>query len=73
MSKNKGLPLLRTNLSGGGRYAGSGILYDNYDDESSGSGWVRPWERVRFPLDGEDWESLNGPVIEYRRKPDEKL
>ena len=36
--KNKGVGL-RTSFANSGRFAGSGILYDNYDDESGGESY----------------------------------
>ena len=36
--KNKGVGL-RTSFANSGRFAGSGILYDRYDDESGGENY----------------------------------
>lgn len=52
-----------TSLRNGGRRAGSGVAYDDYSEESFGSGRVRDFEPVRFPHDGVNPEDLNGPVI----------
>lgn len=62
--------MLKTNLANGGRAAGTGILYDKYDDESGGPTYHAPSGPVRFPSDGltvEEREALNGPVITYKR------
>lgn len=63
MSKNVGNLYTTTSFRHGSRRAGMGMLYDNYDDESSGRGEVQERPLVRFPNDGVDPEELNGPVI----------
>ena len=40
-----------------------GMAYDDYSEESFGSGRCLEWERVRFSTDGVKPEELNGPVI----------
>lgn len=62
MNKNSGSMYTKTSLRNGGRRAGMGMLYDNYDDES-GPGNYRERPLVRLPHDGIDPEELNGPVI----------
>lgn len=61
--KNVNQQMLRSTLNGG-RYAGMGISYDDYGDESMG-----PQEKqflygyeVKMPNDGVDPEELDGPV-----------
>ena len=40
-----------------------GMAYDDYSEESFGSGRYHEWERVRFSTDVVKPEELNGPVI----------
>lgn len=58
---------LRTQLSDSGRFSGTGILYDNYDDEALGGGHIPDHYKRRmkstYPEQGKEWEALNGPVI----------
>lgn len=63
MSKNAGRMHTTTSFRHGSRKAGMGMLYDNYDDESTGRGEVIERPLVKFPNDGVDPEELNGPVI----------
>ena len=63
MDKRLGNLHFNTSFRNGGRKAGMGMLYDDYSDESSGGGHVKPWEAVCFPHDNTDPEELNGPVI----------
>lgn len=49
-----------------GRIAGDGIMEDDYSESSGCKRWIKHnWsdQRVRFPSDKRDPESLNGPVI----------
>lgn len=62
MSRNSGNLYTTTGFRHGGRRAGMGMLYDNYDDES-GPGKYRERPLVKLPHDGIDPEKLNGPVI----------
>lgn len=57
---------LRTTLSTG-RAAGSGTLYDDYDDESGNPRTIRDRGRVRLPSDGTNPNDLNGPVVVVRK------
>ena len=67
MIERAGNMYTKTNFRNGGRRAGSGVLYDDYGEEYGGgcndkcrSGLVR------FPHDGVDPKTLNGPVVRYR-------
>lgn len=63
MNKNSGNLYRQTGLRNGGRRAGYGMVEDDYSEESSGRGRVRPWESVRLPNDDVKPEELNGPCI----------
>ncbi|MGI6155713.1 MAG: hypothetical protein ACOYEB_07180 [Enterococcus lemanii] len=65
---------LHTELANTGRAAGSGILYDRYDEESGYH--PGPIDRgvVRFPSDyltPEQKVALNGPVRVYKAEKEE--
>lgn len=73
MSERAGNMYTVTSFRNGGRRAGSGVLYDNYGEEYGGgcndkcrSGLVR------FPHDGVDPKTLNGPVVRYRFEKSEE-
>lgn len=59
---------LKTRLANSGRIAGTGVLYDRYDEESGGWVYGRENEKVMTPYDymtKEQKAELNGPVITY--------
>ena len=69
MSERIGNLYATTSLRNGGRRAGSGVLYDDYSEESGvRSSHKDRWEPIRFPHDGVDPKTLNGPVIYIRSK-----
>ena len=60
-----------TSFRNGGRIAGMGMSYDNYDDESYGGGVNEKrydYRDIRFPNDNVKPEDLNGPIICYKEK-----
>lgn len=57
---------LKTGLANTGRAAGSGILYDRYDEESGYRPGPIQHGRIKFPSDGIPFEELNGPVRVYK-------
>lgn len=63
MNKNSGKLYRQTDLRNGGRRAGFGMAEDDYSEESSGRGRVRPFDPVRLPNDDVKPEELNGPCI----------
>lgn len=63
MNRKSGNMFRNTSLRNGGRKAGIGTAYDDYSEESFGSGRAVPFEKVRFPHDDRKPEDLNGPVI----------
>ena len=57
---------LHTTFRNSGRIAGTGILYDRYDEESGNPDYEKQHSLVRFPSDSlteEELLALNGPVI----------
>ena len=57
---------LHTTFRNSGRVAGTGILYDRYDEESGNPEYEKRPFLVRFPSDSltdEELLALNGPVI----------
>ena len=70
MSSNTGKLYTTTSLRNGGRRAGMGMDYDNYDDESYGGYHDQHLYgfEVRFPNDDVDPEELAGPVICYKEE-----
>ena len=69
MSERTGNLYATTSFRNGGRRAGSGVLYDDYSEESGvRSNDKDRWEPIRFPHDGVDPKTLNGPVIRYQGK-----
>ena len=67
MSERTGNLYTTTGFRNGGRRAGSGVLYDDYGEESGvRSNDKDHWEPIRFPHDGVDPKTLNGPVVRYR-------
>lgn len=69
MSKSGRNRCLRTN---GGRYAGMGMKYDDYSEESGNEYEERIKPIVRFPLDKRTPESMNGEciIVQKGRKKD---
>lgn len=65
MSNKTGNMYRNTSLRNGGRKAGTGIISDDYSEESMGRDHYRS-VLVRFPSDGIKPEELNGPVICYK-------
>ena len=58
--------LLHTTFRNSGRIAGTGILYDRYDEESGNPEYEKRPFIVYFPSDSlteEELLALNGPVI----------
>ena len=55
-----------SSLRNNGRKAGIGAWYDDYGDESGGKDYEKH-DPVRFPRDNIRPESLNGPVISYKK------
>lgn len=56
---------LHTTFRNSGRVAGTGILYDRYDEESGNPEYEKRPFLVHFPSDsltGEELLALNGPV-----------
>ena len=69
MSERTGNLYATTSFRNGGRGAGSGVLYDDYSEESGvRSNDKDRWEPIRFPHDGVDPKTLNGPVKHIRSK-----
>ena len=73
MSERTGNLYTTTGFRNGERRAGSGVLYDDYGEESG----VRSNDKcrsgsVRFPHDGVDPKTLNGPVVQYRFEKSEE-
>jgi hypothetical protein len=71
MSDRTGNLYRNTSLRNGGRRAGIGTLYDNYDDESGCKDYEH-FSRVRFPHDDVDPEELNGPVIVIKKAKEDQ-
>ena len=62
---------MRTEFANSGRIAGSGVLYDDYGDESGGKQYENTSHRVVFPSDGltqQEIEALNGEVKTFKAK-----
>lgn len=62
MSERTGNLYTKTSFRNGGRKAGTGMLYDDYGDES-GNEYDEKYSSVRFPNDNIKPEELNGEVI----------
>lgn len=60
-----GRQMYNTQFANSGRIAGSGVLYDDYGEDSyKGYSYERYEYEVRFPNDGKRPEELNGePVV----------
>jgi hypothetical protein len=66
MSKVTGNKYFKTSFRNSGRIAGMGMDYDDYSEESGKSHKYRSF-MVRLPHDNVKPESLNGPVICYKK------
>ena len=68
----RGNMLTNTSLRNGGRVAGTGILYDDYSEESGNNYGETYRPMVRFPNDNVDPEELNGEciIVQKGRKKD---
>ena len=71
-AENVGKMSGRSALGGGNRYAGCGILHDNYSEESGNPHYYKSGY-PRFPHDNVRPESLNGEciIVQKGRKKDE--
>ena len=61
---------LHTTFRNSGRVAGTGILYDRYDEESGNPEYEKQPSHIYFPSDSlteEELLALNGPVI-YKKE-----
>lgn len=63
MSKWTGNLYRGTSFANHGRKAGTGIIEDDYSEESGGYYCNHAWERIRFPNDNVKPEELNGECI----------
>ena len=63
MKNRSGAWYIRTAFRNSGRYAGDGILSDDYSEDSCSHPLGNGDYTCRLPNDGEKPEDLNGPVI----------